>query len=918
MKFKDIVVNIVSGAMPSHRLGYYVGRFSKETSVRRLASVLLVGLFLFQSVVFIAPPKATKAASGNDLIYGGIGEGSEASMKQNLTNFLNKDSYGSAFFQLMGINQQYVQNNMKRGTIGSNGWKYSMGHNPFGGPGCSKRFDQIPEFGGVSPFPGSESVYVGSPNCRWNQSSFVGLIGDKPVYVGGTWWKIGIVGDCGNIVLIPVSAPELPNCESVNLSAYSVLVGQPVTLTGVASAKSTTKIKSVNMQYNLYNSSASEPTKNSPLESRSTSGVAYNNGKYIDSSGKSFNFSSPGSYVVRLAVTSPDETAFKFGLPGSLVNSCAKTVTVTQDNKTLVCTQLGINNQTSTSAQSPFTPSLSGIANSTGTQGTSYPSKFEYILLTEVSSSAVGSKVTYGGKTYQESNPNGGSSRISRAVSYPNVNLSKFTDPASGGSFIASEFTQTLQSGASSKNYLIILRVYNQSGVVSPDNPAGCYQPFTVTSQPVPEKIICKSLRVDLDPTTAKVPNVTAFVGASEKQGTGSLTPAKYEYNVYKKNGNNYDKLTASPITDNNTSYSDIKNKAYTFSGVGDYKVTLTVVASDGSKTQEGKDGTGGNGCESVFTLSANPPQCISLTAIPANVDSPPKEVELTGVAQADGGEIRNVTFNYGDGSAPQKINTKQLVNKIKHSYTLPGKYEASFTLEATTGSVLTAPAQCKTIINVTDQKFIKLVANMSQLTSDGKPIDANGKIAKAGDILRYQVGMCNASGEVIKGYTYQDNITDLLYYTDIVDAGGAELVKTTGANVLTWKPQDIQPLATSKACVDSNGNPIYANYTSFKEFKVKVKSPIPNDALKPADPNGYDCEVADEFNGNYVATPINCSPIKLIDARNPLPRTGSGWALAIIGFFAASSMFLFFRNRMLKKELQLVEKITEEEYGKS
>ena len=918
MKFKDIVVNIVSGAMPPHRLGYYIGRFSKETSVRRLASLLLIGLFLFQSVVFIAPPRPTKAASGNDLIYGCIGEGSEASMKQNMINYLNKESYGSAFFQLMGINQQYVQSNMKRGTIGANSWKYSMGHNPFGGPNCSIRFDQAPEFRGVSPFPGSESVYVGSPNCRWNQSSFTGLIGDRPVYVGGTWWKIGIVGDCGNIVLIPVQAPELPNCESLNLSSYSVLVGQPVVLTGVASAKSTTQVESVNMQYNLYNSSASDPAKNPALESRISNGITYNNGKYIDSSAKSFSFASPGSYVIRLSVTAPSEPAFRFGLPGSSVNSCAKTVSVVQDNKTLVCSKLGINNQSSSSIQSPFTPALSGKATASGSVGLAYPSKFEYILLTEVPASASGPKVSYDGKIYQEKNPNGGKTRIVRSVSYPNPGLSSFTDPVAGGSFEGKDFTQTLANGAASKNYLIILRVYNQSGIVSPDNPNGCYQPFTLTSQPIPEKIFCKSLNVNLDPTSAKVPNNPTFIGSSQKQGAGSLTPIKYEYNVYKKNGNTFEKITNVPITSNSTEYIDTKLKAYKFTESGEYKVTLTVISSDGSRTQEGIDANGDKGCESVFTLSTYPPQCISLSSVPNSIESPPKDVELTGIAQVEGGEVKNVTFDFGDGSKPQKINTKQLINKVKHTYTLPGKYQASFTFEATTGSVQTAPAQCKTIINVTDQKFIKLVANTTQLTSDGRPIDANGKVAKPGDILRYQIGICNASGEVINNYVFEDNITDLLYYTDIVDAGGAEVIKTTGASVLVWKPQNIQPIEPSKACVDSSGKPIYANYSSFREFKVKVKSPVPNDALKAADPNGYDCEVADEFNGPYVATPIACSPIKLIDARNPLPRTGSGLALAVIGFFAASSVFLYYRNRMLKKELKLIEEITEDEYGKS
>jgi len=918
LKFKDIVVNLVSGAMPTHRASYYIKRFAQENSVRRIASVLVIGLFIFQSVVVIFPPKATKAASGNDLIYGGIGEGSESSMKQNMINYLNKDSYGSAFFQLMGINQQYVQNNMKRGSISTNGWKYSMGHNAFGGPGCSVRFDQIPEFQGVSPFPGSESVYVGSPNCRWNQTSFVGLVGDKPVYVGGTWWNIGIIGDCGNIVLLPVAPPELPNCESVNLSAYSVLVGQPVVLTGVASAKATTRVKSVNMNYNLYKTAASEPTKNPPLESRVSSNVAFNNGKYIDSSGKSFTFSSPGSYTVRLAVTTPDEPAFRFGLPGSSVNSCAKTINVVEANKQIVCSQLGISNQQAVSFSSPFTPQLSGLAKTTGSQGTAYPSKFEYILLTEVSSNAPGQKVTYNGKTYQEKNPSGGKTRISQNVTYQNINASQFNDPTAGGSFDANDFTQNITSNSKSTNYLIILRVYNQAGQLSPDNVEGCYKSFSVGPEPLPEKIICKSLKVNLSPETAKLPNGPTFIGTAEKQGSGSLSPKTYQYNIYKKNSNKYEKLANMPISENSSSYENTKTKAYNFTETGEYKVTLTIVASDGSSTVEGKDGNGEDGCEQVFSLSPNPPQCISLSSVPSNIQSPPKEVEFTAVTQVDGGEMTSVTFNFGDGSSPQKINTNQLVNKIKHNYTLPGKYEAYLTFEATTGSVQTPPAQCKTTITVTDQKFIKLVANMTQLTEDGKPTDANGKTAKAGDVLRYQIGICNASGETIKNFVFEDNITDLLYYTDVVDAGGGEIISTTGANVLTWKPLDVPTLPQSKACSDENGKPIYENYTQVKEFKVKVKSPVPNTPLKAADPNGFDCEVTDEFRANRVSTPVACSTIKLIESRNPLPRTGSGWALGLIGFFAAASTFLFFRNRMLKKELELVEKLTEEEYGKS
>ena len=72
---------------------------------------------------------------------------------------------------------------------------------------------------------------------------------------------------------------------------------------------------------------------------------------------------------------------------------------------------------------------------------------------------------------------------------------------------------------------------------------------------------------------------------------------------------------------------------------------------------------------------------------------------------------------------------------------------------------------------------------------------------------------------------------------------------------------------------------------------------------------------VQDEFFGKIVKTPLFVNPAKRLEcaAASVLPRTGSeAWPLALIGLFAASSLYLFFRNRLLKREIELVETLND------
>lgn len=470
--------------------------------------------------------------------------------------------------------------------------------------------------------------------------------------------------------------------------------------------------------------------------------------------------------------------------------------------------------------------------------------------------------------------------------------------------------------------YVIKLKVtYNNNGVsaTATGSEAGdCLKQITIKEEQVEDALSCKNLQINPDDLSGAVVPVNVQMSGEAGGQSGNAYVARYIYKVYKVTDGAEQEIgeRISTFTANDKSLADTSKplKSFNFTESGDYIIKLTIQPT--VQVEVGGNATGD--CVQEFTLLEQKSyECISLTANPDN-GKPPLLVNFNAKAKAENTSIQSYVFNYGDGSDPVTVDTSESNVDIQHTYTSPGTYTASFTFVTDAGTADEQNRNCRTEITVSDIKYTKQVANLTQLTRDGQPIDANNVTARAGDVLRYQIGICNASGEPIKGYIFKDNISDLLYYTDLVDTGGGTVKTDTGTTVLEWPAIDVPPLESGQKCVDGDGKIIPENFKTFKEFTVKVKDPIPATGTKQADPDGYDCKVADEFEGNFVSTPINCTIPKIIETNNPLPRTGAGWALGIIGFFAASSIFLFFRNRMLKRELELASTLTEGMYGQS
>ena len=135
---------------------------------------------------------------------------------------------------------------------------------------------------------------------------------------------------------------------------------------------------------------------------------------------------------------------------------------------------------------------------------------------------------------------------------------------------------------------------------------------------------------------------------------------------------------------------------------------------------------------------------------------------------------------------------------------------------------------------------------------SDGKPLPADGKnAAKAGDTIQYTLTTKNKGAKALADYHIDEDLNDVLEYADVTDNGGGIL---TGG-ILSWKVN------------------IASGATDTKMFKIKVKSPIPNQVPKASSAGSYDYKMVNIY-GDTVEIPVE-KPITqtIIDT---LPQTGA------------------------------------------
>lgn len=487
---------------------------------------------------------------------------------------------------------------------------------------------------------------------------------------------------------------------------------------------------------------------------------------------------------------------------------------------------------------------------------------------------------------------------------------------------------------------------YNSNGtaVIAPGSASGkCAISITVQPQTTPKQLLCKDLK--MQSSTGVAPFTPVLTGKAEvTDGSGAdPRPSKYEYTLYKETPNETSQTikmngkfylpvpgVAKIVHNNNTLRDPVGEPPVSFNAdsfrrtePGNYLITLRVYNQNNNAIADTKD------CWAPFTVTrpdecrpgipqgdprCNEPvktfSCIRLTASPDSSVSAPLVTTLTAQSSVENTTIKEYQFDFGDGNR-QNVSSSQLSQSIQHTYTRGGRYNARVVVVANDNDATSSNNTCTTTINVEEQLFQKTVKNLTLLTNDGKPSDANNVRARGGDKLTYTIGMSNIGATTINGFVFRDDISDILEYANLVDPGGSRLEQRDGRSVLVWPATDIPP-------TPNDASPVFVS----REFTVQLKNPLPTTAQKPTDQTNFDCMVQDDFFGKLVKTPLYVDPAKRVECSvvaatavvsTVLPRTGSeALPLLLIGFFAACSLYLYFRNRLLKREIELVETLSD------
>ena len=255
-----------------------------------------------------------------------------------------------------------------------------------------------------------------------------------------------------------------------------------------------------------------------------------------------------------------------------------------------------------------------------------------------------------------------------------------------------------------------------------------------------------------------------------------------------------------------------------------------------------------------------------------------PVAVDYTGQGSAVGQTVKDYMFNFGDNTSQTTT-----IPTTSHSYNTAGTFKATLLVRGSSGTVSSAIPACSFTVTVTSPpaSFIK---NKTAINTT-QNIDATKQPARSSDVITYSLTTKNVGGTA-ENYSVVEHIEDIAEYADVTDTTGAVL----SGGVLTWADVIIKP-----------------GQTLTKTFTVKVKDPIPTTPIGLSDRYSYDLRM-DNVYGAQVQVSIQPPAAKQVElAATTLPATGAGTSTLIVLFIAGMSMFFYFRNRQLMKEVHIL-----------
>ncbi len=187
------------------------------------------------------------------------------------------------------------------------------------------------------------------------------------------------------------------------------------------------------------------------------------------------------------------------------------------------------------------------------------------------------------------------------------------------------------------------------------------------------------------------------------------------------------------------------------------------------------------------------------------------------------------------------------------------------------------------------DDKNSCLVRHKSASNITQHIVNANGTTARSGDIIDYKLTIINNGKATVTKYLIQENISDVLDYSDVTDLHGGKIDKNDN---VSWPLIDIG----SKKTIE-------------KHITVRIKSPIPATPTSTSDRGHFDMVMTNVY-GDTVNINLPPEITKTTEQIvTTLPNTGPGTSI-VVGFVLTSIVGYFFaRSRLMSKELYAIKK---------
>lgn len=344
----------------------------------------------------------------------------------------------------------------------------------------------------------------------------------------------------------------------------------------------------------------------------------------------------------------------------------------------------------------------------------------------------------------------------------------------------------------------------------------------------------------------------------------------------------------------------------------GTYTVRVKVHTSVGIRES--------NDCVKQIVIQPETPKPVATCSALTHAISNRTQVRLTANAAAgNGATITGYTFVIKDQAGKEilrkKVDSKEKVATLQHTFAKEGSYKASVTVHTSLGDK--AGSHCEVAITIAPEARCPLNPILPIGHPDCQPCPSDPKLWVKDDECRAKVirskaaknltANTNATEVVAKGghrieytltasnegkadavFEMTDNLSDVLEYSTLYDRGGATFNDAT--KVLSWGNITLKPGETQR-----------------RTYVIQVTGTVSAMARGNSEPSSYDCQMTNSF-GNTVTVAVDCPAPKVVEQVVPaLPRTGATENMIIGGSILAVVAFLYFRSRQLNKEVRLI-----------